>query len=153
MHVIRSSGAAAAVRAVIVTAGVAAAVLAPHAAFADIGGGNPVAIGFGTHPALLPTLHATISSEQGSYSFAAKGYFKISGKTVARLPSFAGRADSTALSHMTLTVSHATRHIIRAAAKRRGAHRTTLTITIKATDSSGRVGNYSQDAFLTIPRG
>jgi hypothetical protein len=136
---------------VIAASLIAIATLTPRVAAADVGLGNPVAIGFGSHPRLLPTLHATASAEAGSWSYTAKGYFKIAGKTVARLPSFHGTAD-TVLRTTALNVSTSARHQIGIAARRHNAKRVTLTVVIKATRSDGTSGSFSQDAFLTLPK-
>lgn len=117
---------------------------------ADVGLGNPVAIGFGAHPRLLPTLHATASAEANSWSYTAKGYFKIAGKTVARLGSFQGTADTTPRTTK-LNVSTTARHNIRVAAKRHHAKRVTLSLVIKAARAGGASGTFSQDSFLTLP--
>ncbi len=131
-------------------------------AHADCGTGPAFALGFGKAPRLLPTLHPTESLDCGGdgreYDYTVKGYFKVADRTVARLPSFAGHADAN-IERLPLNVKRSTRHTIRAAAKRRGARRTTLTLVYRLTrtnpvagDPNPLVQTYSTDAFLTIPR-
>lgn len=135
---------------------------APATARADCGTGPAFALGFGKAPRLMATLHATESLDCGGdgreYDYAVKGYFKVAGRTVARLPTFTGHADGGP-DHVALPVKRTTRHTIRAAAKRRGARRTTLTLVYRITqtttvagDLAPRVQTYATDAFLTIPR-
>jgi hypothetical protein len=122
-----------------------------HVARADVGLGNSIAIGFGPNPRLLPTLHATASAEANSWSYTAKGYFKIAGKTAARLASFEGTADTTPRT-IKLNVSRTARHNIGVAAKRHHAKRVTLTLVIKATRAGGgSTGTFSEDSYLTLP--
>jgi hypothetical protein len=149
----------------LVVVAIAIAILAgAPAAHADCGFGPPFALGFGKSPRLLPTLHATENLDCGDadgreYDYVAKGYFKVAGRTVARLPSFTGHVNATH-EHLTLTVKRSIRHTIRAAAARRGARRTTLTLVYRITQTntiqgdlaSPAVPTYAEDAFLTIPR-
>lgn len=133
---------------VIVLAAALAAITAASAG-AEAGIGNAFGLGFGRTPRLLPVLHPLlgqdIPSDGRSYTFVARGYFKIAGKTVAKLPSFPGTSTPQPI-RLSIPVSRATRHTINAAAKRSGSHRTTLTITLRTPDRT-----YAQDAFLTIP--
>lgn len=131
-------------------------------AHADCGMGPVFALGFGKAPRLLPTLRPTEYLDCGGdgreYDYTVKGYFKVADRTVARLPTFTGHADAS-IERLALNVKRPTRHIIRAAAKRRGARRTTLTLVYRITQTntvSGNmaspVGTYATDAHLTIPR-
>jgi hypothetical protein len=67
----------------------------------------PFALAIKPNAQLLPVLHATEavgSPEDGrEYDYVTKGYFKVAGKTVARLPSFSGHADRTR-EHLRLAV-------------------------------------------------
>lgn len=109
---------------------------------------------------MLPTLHATevldcAEVESGrEYDYTARGYFKIRGKTVARLPQIVGHADGTR-QRVALAVKRSTRHSIRAAAGRVGARRVTLTLVYRLTQTAGAgswTGNaYGVDSFVTIP--
>lgn len=138
----------------------AAATLPPSAARADCGFGPPFQLNFGASPRLLPILHATGALDCGElgsgreYDYTARGYFKIHGKTVARLPTITGHADATRRP-LRLTVKRSTRHAIRAAARRRGARRVTLTLVYRLTQTAGAgtwTGRaYGVDSFLTIP--
>lgn len=142
----------------LIAASSAGATAAP--ALAD---GPTFTLGIRHNAQLLPTLHATElldAAEEGrEYDYVTKGYFKVGGKTVARLPSFRGHADSTR-EHLRLTVKRSTRSTIRAAAKRRGSrrviltlvHQLTLTTTIPG-DMALRTKTIAQDAYLVIPRG
>ena len=144
---------------------VGAALGAPGAtttAQADCGTGPVFVLGFGKTPSLLPTLRPTEYLDCGGdgreYDYTVKGYFKVAGRTVARLPTFTGHADAS-VERLALNVKRSTRHTIRAAAKRRGARRTTLTLVYRITqtntvpgDLAGPVGTYATDAHLTIPR-
>ena len=136
--------------------------LGAPAAQADCGVGPPFALSLGAHPRLLPTVHATEVLDCGGdgreYDYVVKGYFKVAGRTVARLPGQRGHADA-ARERIALTVTRSTRHTIRAAATRRGARRTTLTLVYRLTqtnviegDLAPRVQTYAHDAFLEIPR-
>ena len=111
---------------------------------------------------LLPTLHATervgFPDDGREYDYVTKGYFKVGGKTVARLPAITGHADSNP-EHVTLSVKRSTRSTIRAAAKRRGSKRTILTLVHRITlttniagDMAARTETLSQDVYLVIPR-
>ena len=80
----------------VVLVGVAAGAPIVHAA-----GGPPLTLNFGKSPQLLPTLHATQVLDAADvqdgrqYDYSVKGYFKIAGKTVARLPTFTGHVTAT----------------------------------------------------------
>lgn len=146
----------------LLTAGIAVLAVAP-AARADCGLGPAFALGFGKSPRLLATLHPVESLDCGDadgrqYDYVVRGYFKVAGKTVARLPSISGHADATHKERLSVPVKRVTRHTIRAAAKRRGAHRTTLTLVYHLTqtnviagDLAAQTQRYAQDVFLTIP--
>jgi hypothetical protein len=125
-------------------------------------GGPAFTLKFAKDARLLPTLHATevLDAEQESreYDYVTKGYFKIAGTTVARLPAISGHVDATR-QHRTLIVKRSTRSTIRAAAKRRGARRVTLTLVHRLTltthipgDQTPRTQTATQDTHLTIPR-
>jgi hypothetical protein len=140
----------------------ALAAIALPAARADSGLGPPFSIGLGAHPRLLPTLHAVAeldpSIRDRQYDYSAKGYFKVGGTTVARLATISGHATATA-EHLTLTVGHATRAVVRAAARRHRTDRATLTIVTRLTQTTAdpdgerpAVRTLTQDAYLTIPR-
>ena len=152
--------------ALVATATLVAASIGPAGAVttahADCGMGPVFALGFGKAPRLLPTLHATEYLDCGGdgreYDYAVKGYFKVAGSTVARLPSITGHVDASR-QHVALNVKRSTRHTIRAAARRRGARRTTLTLVYRLTqtrtvagDLAPPVQTYATDSFLTIPR-
>jgi hypothetical protein len=116
---------------------------------ADVGTSNPVGFGFGPHPTLLPTLHITVGTDTGPFTYTAKGYFKVGNKTVARLHSFSGTATTT-ITKRALHVTTWERHVIRAAARRHHARKTTLTIVTRVS-GSGPTETYHSDAYLTIP--
>jgi hypothetical protein len=147
-------------------------VLAPLVIAVMLAVGSPVAhaeagftvfnLNFGKSPRLLPTLHATevldAAQENREYDYVAKGYFKVAGKTVARLPTFKGHADANR-QHLALTVKRSTRSTIRAAAKHRGVHRVTLTLIYRLVLTTRIPGDQTpitqtakQYADLTIPR-
>lgn len=144
-------------------AAAAAVTLPASAAHADCGLAAPFWLDFGKSPRLLPTLHATEVLDCGEadsgreYDYTARGYFKIRGRTVARLPEIAGHADATR-QRLALTVKRSTRRTILAAARRAGARRVTLTLVYRLTqtvpgagDGSGKA--YRSEALLTIPSG
>ena len=94
-----------------------------------------------------------------NYASSSFDRVMLGGKTVARLPSFRGHADSTR-EHLRLTVKRSTRSTIRAAAKRRGSRRVILTLVHQLTlttnipgDMALRTKTIAQDAYLVIPRG
>jgi len=125
-------------------------------ASADVGTGPPVGIVWS--PAVLnPVLHGFVVADVGGpYPYTAKGYFKIGTKTVARLHSFSGTAQSGQKLPVTLKVTAFERREIRTAALRYHHKRTTLTIVwtlsplpTAAPPSSLR---YGADTFLTIPK-
>jgi hypothetical protein len=128
--------------------------------FADMGMGNPVEFYFGNHTsheqALGPTLYGSVIKDPPTtgpdYEYTAKGFLKVHGNTVARLPSFSGHADGTRRP-LRFALSRKTRHTIRAAAKRTGSHRVTLTITaVVTTDDDAQTSTaIRQDSFLRIP--
>lgn len=128
---------------------------------ADCGLGAPFTLDFGKDPRLLPTVRATekldlCEVDSGrEYDYTAKGYFKIKGKTVARLPTVTGHANADR-ERLTLTICRTTRHTIRAAAKKRGARRVTLTLVYRLTKTTGpgtwTGRTYGDDSYLTIPR-
>jgi hypothetical protein len=122
----------------------------------------PFALAIKPNAQLLPVLHATEavgSPEDGrEYDYVTKGYFKVAGKTVARLPSFSGHADRTR-EHLRLAVKRSTRSTIRAVAKRHGTRRVILTLVHRITlttnipgDMAPHTQTVTQDAFLQIPR-
>lgn len=138
-------------------------VAAAPAAHADCGFGPPFLLGFGKSPRLVTTLHATETLDCGDadgreYDYVVRGYFKVAGKTVARLPGITGHADGTH-DRVTVTVKRSTRDTIHAAAERHGAHRTTLTLVYRLTQTNTIPGDqaprtpqpYADDTFLTIP--
>ncbi|HEV2058063.1 MAG TPA: hypothetical protein VGR11_01820 [Solirubrobacteraceae bacterium] len=129
------------------------------AALAD---GPTFSLGIRHNAQLLPTLDATelldAAEERREYDYVTKGYFKVGGRTVARLPVVGGHVDSTR-ERLTLTVKRSTRGTIRAAAKRRGSRRVVLTLVHQLTlttnivgDMAARTKTISQDAYLVIPR-
>jgi hypothetical protein len=115
---------------------------------------------FGKAPRLLPVLHAKQNldgaQETRQYDYSAKGYFKIANKTVARLPEFTGHATQS-LKPISLDIKRATRHTIRAIAKRRHAKHVILTLVyrLKLTnptpgDGTPTLQKDTQDISLTI---
>jgi hypothetical protein len=134
---------------------------ATQPARADCGLGPPFTLDLGKDPRLLPTVPATenldlCEVDSGrEYDYTAKGYFKIKGKTVARLPTITGHANADR-QRLKLTIGRATRHTIRAAAKTRGARRVTLTLVYRLTQTTEPVTwtgrPYGDDSYLTIPR-
>lgn len=110
---------------------------------------------------LLPTLRAkeglAFPEDGREYDYVTKGYFKVGGKTVARLSTITGHADRTG-EHLTLTLKRSTRSTIRAAAKRHGTkrviltlvHRITLTTNIQG-DQAPRNETLTQQVPLRIP--
>ncbi len=104
-------------------------------------------------------MHLVKARDGREYDYVVKGYFKVAGNTVARLPSITGHADVTH-ERLALTLKRSTRNTIRAAAKRRGARRTTLTLVYRLTqantipgDQAPRTDRYADDTFLTIAKG
>jgi hypothetical protein len=150
-------------RPILVVALLAACATLPHAApaLAD-SNPSPFSLSIKHDAPLLSVLHATEivgSPEDGrEYDYVTKGYFKVGGRTVARLRTITGHADATR-EHLTLTVKRSTRSTIRAAAKRHGSrhviltlvHRLTLTTNIPG-DMAPRTQTVTQDVVLTIPR-
>jgi hypothetical protein len=155
-------GALASATAVLLLAVIVSLAGAP-ASRADCGMGPAFALTFGKSPRLLPTLNVTERLDCGDadgreYDYSVKGYFKVGRTPVARLPMVTGHADASG-EHIGLAVKRSTRHAIRAAARRRGARRTTLTLVYRLTqtntisgDQAPREQTYAQDVFLTIPR-
>jgi hypothetical protein len=133
------------------------ALAAGGVAVADVGFGPPVRFSTGSDVALSPTLRLVVQKDPPAtgpdYDYVSKGFFKVHATTVARLPSFAGRADGTKRTEK-FALSRTTRHRIRAAAKSTGSHRVTLTITTVATtvDDAHVSTALRQDLFLRIPR-
>lgn len=111
---------------------------------------------------VLPTLHATESvafPEDGrEYDYVTRGYFKVGGRTVARLPTISGHADRTR-EHLRLAVGRSTRRTIRSAARRRGTNRVILTLVHRITlttniegDQAPRTQTLTQQVPLRIGR-
>ena len=111
---------------------------------------------------LLPTLYAkegvAFPEDGREYDYVAKGYFKVGGKTVARLPMITGHADGTG-EQLKLTIKRSTRSTIRAAARRRGTQRVILTLVHRITlttnipgDMAPRTETLTQQVPLRIPR-
>jgi hypothetical protein len=150
-------------RRILAVALLAACGLASNAAPA-VADPNPSPFSFRTklNAQLLPVLHATeivgFAEDGWEYDYVTKGYFKVGGKTVARLPTFSGHADRTE-EHLRLAVKRSTRSTIRAAAKRRGTRRVILTLVHRLTLTASypgavapRTQTVTQHAYLTIPR-
>jgi hypothetical protein len=146
--------------ALLVVTAVLAGLTAAPAARAECGTAPPVLLDFGTSPTLAPVLHAVARTDCGNdgreYDYAVQGYLKVAGRTVARLAAFTGHVGA-ADAPLTVAVPRATRHVVRAAARRHGAHRTTLTLVYRLTqtnviagDAAPRTVRYAEDAFLTI---
>jgi hypothetical protein len=146
--------------AVLLAVAVVLGLSAAPAAQAECGVAPPVVLDFGKTPRLLPTMHAVARLDCGNdgreYDYVVQGYFKVAGKTVARLPSFSGHSGATD-ARLSVPVTHATRHTIRASARRHGARRTTLTLVYRLTqtnviggDQAPRTTSYAEDSFLTI---
>jgi hypothetical protein len=114
---------------------------------------RPVQIDFGAVPVLRPTMRPTVRAADGQWRFSATGYFKVAGRTVARLARLSGTATPSAR-RVTVAISRRTRHAVRAAARRRGTRRTTLSLRLRTwsgqADSARLI--FRQDVFFTIPR-
>lgn len=95
--------------------------------FADANA-DPFFLSIKPNAQLLPVLHAkegmAFPEDGREYDYATKGYFKVAGKTVARLPTITGHADGTR-EHLRIRVKRSTRSTVRAAARRRGTRRAT----------------------------
>lgn len=112
---------------------------------------------------LLPVVYVKVvqdaPSDRRSQTFVAKGFFKVAGRTVAKLPEFTATSTPEPVTRG-LRVSSATRHAIRAAARKSGSRRVVLTLTYKVTradppfasDGPPRNPTGAQDLFLAIPR-
>jgi hypothetical protein len=150
-------------RRVLAVALLAACGVASNAAPA-VADANPsqFALGIKLNAQLLPVLHATevvgFAEDGWEWDYVTKGYFKVGGKTVARLPTFSGHANRTR-EHLRLTIKRSTRSTIRAAAKRRGTRRVILTLVHRLTLAAGPSGvtpgttrTVTQNAYLTVPR-
>lgn len=124
---------------------------------------SPFALVIRPEAKLLPVLHAVESvafPEDGrEYDYATKGYFKVAGRTVGRLPQIRGHADGTR-QHVRLTVKASTRHAIFASARRHHTRRVTLTLVHQLAltsnvpgDMAPRRSTSTQHVYLTVPRG
>jgi hypothetical protein len=139
----------------LLAAGALSVGLAPAGARADAGIGPPVSVGWS--PAILsPVLHGYVAADVGGpYPYTAKGYFKIGTKTVARLHSFSGTAQTGQTLPISVDVTAFERREIRAAARRYHHKRTTLTIvwTLNPLPTPPPPSSlrYGTDTFLTIP--
>lgn len=112
---------------------------------------------------LLPTLHAkegvAFPEDGREYNYSTKGYLKVGGRTVGRLPTIRGHADGSR-QHLRIAVKRSTRSKVRSAAKRRGTRRVVLTLVHRVTlttnipgDMSPRQETLTQQVPLRIARG
>jgi hypothetical protein len=108
------------------------------AAAAD-GGGVPVRLAFAKNQRLFPTLHATQELDSAQiadgheYDYVASGVFRFGLKVAARLPdAIRGHAAATP-ENITIHVSRAARHAIRARATILKTRKVTLALTYRAT--------------------
>lgn len=153
------------VRRVLAVALVGACGAAFSAAPSALAGANPSSFSLSIKPfaQLLAVLHATevvaFPEDGREYDYVTRGYFKVAGTTVARLPTITGHADRNR-EHLKLGLKRSTRSTIRAAARRRGTRRVILTLVHRVTltthiqgDQAPRTETVTQQVPLRIPRG